>query len=78
MKHNVGDRVRVHTLEWFEKNCNDSGGAYESRISPCLFNKQMKKYCGKTVTIEEITEERYFIENDYQYWYWADWMFEED
>lgn len=76
MKHKVGDKVKIRSLEWYNKNCNKYGYIPSENES---FVPEMSHYCGKTTTITEIaTVKSYRLEIDKGYWYWTDEMFEEN
>lgn len=46
-KFNVGDKVLVKSLDWY----NDNKDALGTVNVPCGFVEQMSKYCGKVLTI---------------------------
>lgn len=73
-KFKIGDKVKVKSLEWYHGNMNHKGefdgGGKE------WFVREMKEYCGKVMTIKELTNnESYLLEEDDD-WVWEDWMFE--
>lgn len=70
-KYNVGDKVLVKSLEWYNENKNSDGTVNV----PCCFIRDMSKYCGKVVTIRSKGWSYYSIE---EYWgfSWSDEMFE--
>lgn len=75
MRHKVGDKVIVKSLDWYNANKNAYGhvinlGSY--------FVKDMSKLCGKLVTINAITKHGYQISEDEYNYLWRDFMFEED
>jgi hypothetical protein len=77
MKYNIGDKVRVKSLEWYNKNKNKKG--YFKCQGGLHFTSRMSKYCDKIVTIDEIWEgEFYWIQEDDQLFEWTDDMFESD
>ena len=73
MKLKVGDKVKIKSLEWYNKNNNDQGTIYYASSS---FNKDMSEYCGKETTILELEDEYYKLAIDNKEWYWESWMFE--
>lgn len=77
MKYNVGDKVRIKTFEELaDGNKVRCDGTIEKGHS---FTKEMRKMCGKEVTIEVVEERGYLLEEDtspFPYTY-EDWMFEE-
>lgn len=78
MKYKVGDRVKVHTKEWFRTNCSKNGNGTFVRESDCVtFVDGMTKFCGKEITINKELSDSYRILEDGGYWYWEDWMLED-
>jgi hypothetical protein len=79
MNYKVGDTPRVHTLEWFEKNCKKYGN-YKFIKNGCQsdFSGNMIVFCGKKVEIEAVDKGFYYIYDiGHRRWYrWYDWMFE--
>jgi len=77
MNYKVGDKVKVHTLEWFKKNANkDEEGDYQStERTDDSFTRGMFKYCGKTLIIKEVCD-GYYVSDDISTWFWEDWMLE--
>ena len=79
MKYKVGDKVRIKSKDWYEKNKEEDGYV---RLSQRYFNEDMCMYCGKIATIEEISTchgyIRYQIDIDNCHFFWDDGMFEED
>lgn len=73
MKHKVGDKVRVKSLDWYNANKNQIG---QIQCLSNVFVEGMSKLCGKLVTINSITKHGYYID-EYKY-NWSDDMFEED
>jgi len=82
MKYKVGDKVKVHTKEWFETNCRKNFlGAFEHEDGNNTFVSDMIKFCGQEITIKQVDFDNYnynynILEDDGQ-WYWQDWMFED-
>lgn len=74
MKHKVGDKVRIKSREWYEKNkdIND-----EVKCNEAYFVLCMSVYCGKTATITS-ADSIYRIDLDKSDWEWTDEMFEDD
>lgn len=83
MKYKEGDKVKVHTKEWFDNNCakNDVFNTYSSTSSSGSnsFVPDMQRFCGKIVTIKNARAfvESYLIQEDGGCWSWEDWMFED-
>jgi hypothetical protein len=76
MKYNVGDKVRIKSIDWYNEN-KDEDGIVE--LSTHIFTPGMSQFCGKVVTIEDVFEDIddnvvYYIEEiDYD---WTDEMIE--
>ena len=74
MKYNVGDRVRIKSLDWYNANKSKShgtvicGGKY--------FDYDMREWCGKTMTILEAYQTFYIMEEDWAKNSWTDEMIE--
>ena len=60
MKLKVGDKVRVKSLEWYNKNKQDIG-LITFMKGPC-FTKGMSKFCGKEATIKRIDGDSYVLD----------------
>lgn len=84
MKHKVGDRVKVKNLEWYYSLPEDYELIYGiiERGRYDHFVEDMSEYCGRIVEISDIVEvnkhEYYRIKEDYEEFYWSDYMFEEE
>ena len=77
MKFKVGDKVRIKSKDWYEKNRDYSG--YILLPLYVVFNYLMSKHCGEIATITEILEDsEYKIDIDKDNFNWTDEMFEED
>ena len=70
MKHKVGDKVRIKSLDWYKKNRNSLG-----RIKG--FMPEMSEYLGKEAIIEECYDFCYELNIDHHLWSWDDEMFDE-
>ena len=71
MKYKVGDRVKVRSRAWWDKQPKDSGGDI---IRGYTFLRKMADQCGAILTIE-------YVDNDYyrttgNNYTWEDWMLE--
>jgi hypothetical protein len=77
----AGDNVRVHTLDWFEKNCEvDQDGDFTYKDSCGYFDKKNKYLYGKIVTIvtrTSIDRDYYRIEENTKFNF-AGWIFENE
>lgn len=74
MKHKVGDEVQVKSLDWYNTNKNKDGNVILKGPS---FTEYMSEFCGQIVTIKEIKNNQYIIEEDDFGWDFTDEMFEE-
>lgn len=76
MKYNVGNKVRIKSVEWYDENKNkdgvvDLGGDIFSFVAP------MAEYLGKEAAITTIVDDGvYLIDLDGGNAYWVDEMFE--
>ena len=83
MKYNIGDKVRVKSLEWYNKNKDEYG---DIKCQDCqetqdaiYFISLMTEYCGQIVTIDKIWEDySYSIIEDEHKFDWTDDMFEDE
>ena len=74
MKFKVGDKVRIKSKDWYEKNRDYSGYIW---LQLAVFNYLMAKHCGEIATITEILEDSvYKIDIDKYNFSWTDEMFE--
>lgn len=74
MKHKVGDKVRIKSREWYEKNKNTSG---DILCGGTFFVEDMERYCGETATITSV-DKTYNINIDDNEFNWTDEMFEDE
>ena len=74
MKHKVGDKVRIKSKEWYEKNKNRAG---DILCGGTFFIEAMERYCGETATITSI-DKTYNINIDDNEFSWTDEMFEDE
>ena len=73
MKYKVGDKVKVHSLEWFEDNCN------RYRVVECgefEFFEPMNEYCDIIAVITKIDNNCYHFDIDKGVYCWTDEMIE--
>ena len=75
MKYNVGDKVRIKSLGWYDEN-KDVYGYIECGKSSMNF--ETSQLCGKIVTISRINDatNTYRIEEDNGFYNWTDEMIE--
>ena len=72
MKHKVGDKVRIKSLDWYNNVNKTRNGFF------CDFTAKMSEYCGKTSTIVKVGRCHYELDIDDGDWYWTDEMFDEN
>ena len=74
--YQVGDRVQINSLKWYNQTKDDSGNI-EYRLDS-VFNKERAKYCGDIVTIIAIST---MSDGNHYYGFkeipflWMSWMF---
>lgn len=81
MKYKVGDKVRVKSLEWYNKE-KEVGGyivcLYVLGKGFILFSEKMNIFCGRIVEIENVLDYSYRIkEDENKEHFFTDEMFEE-
>lgn len=80
MKYRVGDRVKIKSLSWFEKNKILRDGNYCIILSGNkFFSHEMIKYCGKYAKIVDYNSEdtrEYYLDIDKDNHYWTKDMFD--
>jgi hypothetical protein len=78
MKYKVGDKVRIKSIDWYNKN-KDMNNWVSMKYSTKVFNLGMSRLCGMTATIAVIQEElgTYIIDIDNGRYFWSDEMFDE-
>lgn len=74
MKHKAGDKVRIKSREWYEKNKNRAGDIFCGGI---FFVDGMVCYCGNIATIASVGR-GYRLDIDNSEFEWSDEMFEDD
>lgn len=70
MKYNIGDKVTIRSLDWYNANKDERG--YVGYFVPSMAN-----YCGQEATIVEVINRIYLIDIDDSNWFWSDEMFED-
>ena len=74
LKYKVGDKVRIKSLDWYNANKSKSHGTVACGNK--YFEYDMKKWCGKTMTILEAYQTFYLMEEDWAKNSWTDEMIE--
>ena len=76
-KFKVGDRVKIR--QWDDMKREYGMDPYGAIMMPCTFMPEMRKYCGKTVIIQDVAstlrDDRYHIKGG-DGWCFSDEMFE--
>lgn len=76
MKYNVGNKVRIKSVEWYDEN-KDKDGVVNLGGDIFSFVATMAEYLGKEATITTIVDDGvYLIDLDGGNAYWVDEMFE--
>jgi hypothetical protein len=78
MRYNVGDKVRIKSLDWYNKNKTSFEGTNFVDCGRGSFTDEMVKYCNEVVTIESIDPYYgcYFMKEDGAKDLWTDEMIE--
>ena len=73
MKYNVGDKVRIKSLDWYHENKDETNDIECS--NNIWFYREMSKFCGKVMTISHVGVDYYTMVEDLV-GYWTDEMIE--
>lgn len=78
MKYKPGDKVRIKNLDWYNANKDEDGDVPLIQIcdSKYTFIADMSCFCGKIVTIDNVSRGSYDIKEDDCCFYWTDEMIE--
>jgi hypothetical protein len=82
MKYKKGDKVRIKSLDWYNKNKNNFNCVNliketdNGDIIGFDFIEPMAKFCGKVMTISNVRSDYYCVLEDYGKYRWTDGMFE--
>jgi len=76
MKFKVGDKVRVRQWRAMMRQGVPLSGDIGFFGKPWLFLRTNRKFCGQAVTIKEVMDNCYRIEEDNGSYHWIDEMFE--
>ena len=73
MRYKVGDKVRVRQLDDMVKEfgLDCKGNIY---TEPYFFKNEMRRFCGKVLTIEYVLSDAYLVKDEK--YLWIDDMFE--
>ncbi|WP_195375371.1 hypothetical protein [Parabacteroides leei] len=84
-KYNIGDKVRIKSIEWYNQNKEEHGLIINDAEESNVFCSGMSLYCGRELTVKAIDPDgRYSLtdndgigDGDLYTWSWEEWMFEE-
>lgn len=77
IKYNVGDKVLVKSKEWYLANRNDGISKWVTFKNGSVFGIAKSLFCGKIMTIEEVTEDgEYILKEDNSGMHWNEECFE--
>lgn len=76
MKYNVGDKVKIKSLDWYNANKDAEGSIRIGKQE--LFLKEMVHLLGGVYTIKHACNNSYKLEGDEENWYVADYMLEDE
>ena len=82
MKYNVGDRVRIKSLDWYNQMLSIPSkivGKNDFVAIECgahIFTKEMCKFCGRVMTIKDIGIDFYLMDEDVLGYEFTDEMIE--
>ena len=78
MRFKVGDRVRIKSLDWYNKNKDENGNIRykHGNVYPIFFTKYMSRFCGETVTIKCVHTRSYHMNETGSCEFWTDEMIE--
>ena len=80
MKYKVGDRVKIKSLDWYNKYKNRHGDINYGCETEILFTSEMSSFCGQVVTITRVRYigcvRFYHLVEDKEVHLWVDGMFE--
>ena len=77
MKYKVGDKVRIKSIDWYNKNKDKDGNIplVDHTNSKYNFTKRMRGLCGKVMTISSTNRYYYDMEDNNEH-FWTDEMIE--
>ena len=74
MEYNIGDKVRIKSIDWYKENKDTDGKVWTSG-GQIPFDKCMSEWCGKVMTISHVRADHYTMVEDLV-GYWTDEMIE--
>ena len=76
LKYKVGDKVKIKSIDWYNKNKNKYGRLVSIGEYQYVFDAQMSKFCGKVMTISDKSNSSYMLKEDDAFAFWTDDMIE--
>ena len=73
MKYNIGDKVRIKSIDWYNEHKDETDDIECS--NNIYFYREMSKFCGKVMTISHVRADHYTMVEDLV-GYWSDEMIE--
>ena len=73
LKYKVGDKVRIKSIDWYNKYKDEDGVVFCGEFD---FVLSMKKFCSEILTIYEDVDDGYLMLEDYHGYVWTDEMIE--
>ena len=77
MNYKIGDKVKIKSLEWYNANKDEEGNIiFEKNGYYVYFSKYDVEYCGKVMTISDISNNCYIFEEAKMPYLYCDEMIE--
>ena len=77
MKFKVGDKVKIKSLDWYNANKDEEGNIiFEKNGYYVYFSKYDVEYCGKVMTISDISNNCYIFKESQMSYLYCDEMIE--
>ena len=79
MRYEVGDRVRIKSIDWYNENKDKFGNICYKRDGsayPVFFSKYMSNFCGEILTIKSVFKHSYHMNETSSCEFWTDEMIE--
>lgn len=67
MKHKVGDKVRIKSIDWYNRKKDEKGCVY---VNDLCFGPEMSKLCGKEAIITQCDESDSTYRTNLHEFYW--------
>lgn len=85
-KYNIGDKVRIKSLDWYNRNKEEHGLVINNHKTNDVFCSDMAQFLGKDLIIAQVYPDGTYRLTDSDnntlgtgnlyMWSWNDWMFE--